>query len=631
MFGHAVEELMGKPVELLVPHAVRGKHDKLRASYFEKPEAHLIGTGRELVGLRKDGLTLPVEIGLDQITIEGKPHVVAFITDITERKRLEMEEHEQRAFAEALLDSVVAINSTLKLNEVLNRILSNVVKVIKTDAINVMMVDQVNQTAQVVAAAGHDGKLMLEPEAPYAYSDLPGIHQIIDTRLPLVVPDTASMGNWSSVSVTAWVRSYMGAPIIVGEKVIGVLNLDSAQPGTFSDTDSQRLMAFANQAAVAIHNAQLFSELENYAAILETAVNERTSELGLLKDRLQRILDNSPDPVIILDEHTRIETANPAFHTMFRADVDAMYHKPLTSLVTADSEQAVIDALSDLVVKGQVARFEVTARRTDGTTFDADMALAPIREESLTLGAVCILRDMTALKEVERLKDQFVANVSHELRTPITGLKLNFDLLNRDPARQDVYKSRLKREIDRLNDLIEDLLRLSRLDLGSTDLNLAEVDLNDLIRQHVGDRTPIAEGNGLTLEGRELAKLPSVEGDAGLLGQAISVLLTNALNYTPQGGRVTLEAVRVEQAGEPWVGVRVSDTGPGIPPDDLPQLFDRFYRGRVGRDSGKTGTGLGLAIASEIIGRHGGRVDVSSSGVPGEGAAFTLWLPAHKS
>jgi signal transduction histidine kinase len=138
----------------------------------------------------------------------------------------------------------------------------------------------------------------------------------------------------------------------------------------------------------------------------------------------------------------------------------------------------------------------------------------------------------------------------------------------------------------------------------------------------------VAESRGLTLSLTAAPGLPPVTAEPALLGQAFSVILTNALNYIPSGGQVTVTTL-TRDVQRQWVGVRIQDTGPGIALEERAHLFERFYRGAVGRESGVAGTGLGLSIAAEIIERHGGQIEVSSTGVPGEGAAFTLWLPVE--
>jgi signal transduction histidine kinase len=257
------------------------------------------------------------------------------------------------------------------------------------------------------------------------------------------------------------------------------------------------------------------------------------------------------------------------------------------------------------------------------------MALAPVAENGFVVGIVCSLRDISSFKEIERMKDAFVSNVSHELRTPIANLKLNHDLIQFNPKKSDVYMERLGREIDRLNAIIEDLLRLSRLEQGRVEMELTSVDLNKLLRQYVNDQMPLARKKRLALTIDQEPELIVSRADPGLIRQVLSILLTNALNYTPSGGQVSVSTQVRRQGGQPWVGFSVSDTGPGIPVEERPHVFERFFRGQAGLDSGAPGTGLGLSIAQKIVKEHKGQIEVISNSLPGKGATFEVWLPAE--
>jgi PAS domain S-box-containing protein len=238
----------------------------------------------------------------------------------------------------------------------------------------------------------------------------------------------------------------------------------------------------------------------------------------------------------------------------------------------------------------------------------------------------------TANEELHALtliKDEFVSNVSHELRTPITNIKLHLHLLTARPGKRDKYMATLERETLRLENLVENLLYVSRLDQNRIDFTLIRLDLNKLIETYIADRTPVARDRGLTLTLEAARKLPPIQADPGQLGQVISVLLTNAINYTPEGGRVTVSTHGHRFEEEQWAGFSVSDTGPGIPSEEQERLFERFFRGQAGRKSGTPGTGLGLAIAREIVERHGGRIEVASAGEDGNGTMFTVWLPSR--
>ena len=229
------------------------------------------------------------------------------------------------------------------------------------------------------------------------------------------------------------------------------------------------------------------------------------------------------------------------------------------------------------------------------------------------------------LTELDHMKDQFVSSVSHELRTPLANVKLYLQLLTRGrPDKYEDYLQTLLRETRRLEKLIDDLLELSRLDLKVTAFDLEPADVNYLTAELVQDRILMAADRGLLID-CQLAAVPLLAlVDPPRFTQVISNLMTNALNYTPTGGLVTLSTATQLQEEAAWVTVVVRDTGRGIPPQEVPYLFERFFRGAVSRQAGIPGTGLGLAICKEIVEQMGGRITVASE--PGQGAAFTVWL-----
>jgi len=225
------------------------------------------------------------------------------------------------------------------------------------------------------------------------------------------------------------------------------------------------------------------------------------------------------------------------------------------------------------------------------------------------------------LQELDRAKDQFVSNVNHELRTPLANIKLYLGLLERGkPEKHGEYLQTLRREQGRLEKMIEDLLDLSRLDLGVTRIEPVPTHLDYLLPQLVADRMNLAIEHGLTLEYETVPGLPRALVDPERLTEVVTNLVTNAINYTPSGGRIIISTA----VSDEWVTFTVRDTGPGITAKDLPRLFDRFYRGEAGRRASAPGTGLGLAISKEIVDRLSGRITVES--MPGQGAAFTVWL-----
>jgi signal transduction histidine kinase len=231
------------------------------------------------------------------------------------------------------------------------------------------------------------------------------------------------------------------------------------------------------------------------------------------------------------------------------------------------------------------------------------------------------------LQALSQLKDEFVSNVSHELRTPLTSLKMRHYLVRTHPDQVERHLEVMERETERLHRTIEDLLQLSRLDQQRIEFSLLPTAINAVIGSYVADRELAVRARGLTLNFEARPDLPFVLADKGLLEQTLAILLTNAINYTPSGGLITVRTLMQIADGKVWAGFSVADSGPGISPADQQRLFERFFRGETARASGVAGTGLGLAIAREIIDRHGGRIEVESSGIPGEGTRFTVWLP----
>jgi signal transduction histidine kinase len=299
---------------------------------------------------------------------------------------------------------------------------------------------------------------------------------------------------------------------------------------------------------------------------------------------------------------------------VYAAEADAFDEEEASLLMTLAGDLAYgISALRLRAERGQVES-ELERHRSQLEEL--------VKERTAELEAV-----NARLKELDRSRETFIANISHELRMPITNIKLYNYLLATQPDKLAVYLTTLQRETERLERLIDDLLYLSRLDQAEVTLHLMPVVLNSLVDIYIIDRTALAESRGLDLVFEKASDLPTVKADQVQIGQVLGVLLTNALNYTPAGGTVTVRTQAGEFEDKRWVGFSVSDTGPGISSQEQSSLFERFFRGKAGRESNLPGTGLGLAIAKELVDRHDGRIEVESEGVPGKGATFTVWLP----
>ncbi|MGH2628806.1 MAG: sensor histidine kinase, partial [Anaerolineales bacterium] len=231
------------------------------------------------------------------------------------------------------------------------------------------------------------------------------------------------------------------------------------------------------------------------------------------------------------------------------------------------------------------------------------------------------------LKELDRLKSDFLSNVSHELRTPITNILLYLELIAQPDkeAERPRYTEILRREADRLARLIEDLLTLTRIEEGRVTMNVQSVSVEGLIGEVLAAHEARARGRDIRFEVALGHGLPRILADREQMVQVFANLVSNAVAYTPPGESVILRERTAEREGRLYLGIVVRNTGAAIPPEDVPHVFERFYRGRNGRVSGSPGTGLGLAICREILERHQGWMELETDETVG--TAFTVWLP----
>jgi two-component system OmpR family sensor kinase len=262
----------------------------------------------------------------------------------------------------------------------------------------------------------------------------------------------------------------------------------------------------------------------------------------------------------------------------------------------------------------QIIRADDLSRRIPYTGPANDEIGTLIRAFNRTLGR---------LENLFTTQQRFLADVSHELRTPLTVIKGNADLIRKLKVADEESLTSIEEEADRLTRLVGDLLLLAKAESGKLQLNLTLVEL-DTVLLEVFHEMRVLAGDKISFKLTDIDQI-LVNGDRDRLKQVLINLVSNAIEYTPQGGEVFLSLARTGEQAR----LIVRDTGPGIPPGDLPHIFDRFYRGEKSRTrSRSTGFGLGLSIAHWIIDHHGGRVEVDSQ--DGKGTTFCIWLPIYK-
>lgn len=351
------------------------------------------------------------------------------------------------------------------------------------------------------------------------------------------------------------------------------------------------------------------------------------------RDRLTAILANVGDAVFVMDSEGNIEFVNAAWERLNGFEFSEVVGQTPKVIKSGHHTPEFYDSMWDTILSGETWTGELVNMRKDGSTYEAVVTVQSVLDvEGETINLVGVEHDISALKEVDRLKSQFVSDVSHELRTPLTNIRLYLDLLEttEDKGKIKRYLETLTRESERLANLIDDLLSLSRLEAGATPFNPEPVDVGELLLALVEDRRSLAASRGLELFMESDTTLPEVYVDKRLMSQVFTNLLTNAMHYTPEGGRITVRSTVPRRKNKDWVTAVIEDSGIGILPEEQPLIFDRFYRGHAGESSGEAGTGLGLAICKEIAELHGGRITVESSGREGKGSKITVWLPMHE-
>ncbi|MBN1451174.1 MAG: response regulator [Anaerolineales bacterium] len=367
-------------------------------------------------------------------------------------------------------------------------------------------------------------------------------------------------------------------------------------------------------------NTQLQQEISERKQT-EAKLAERTTELAYERAQLQAILDSVGEGVIY-DEHFQAQYINRALERMtgYTLQEWAGYLDPLTGKgMTPQALAKLTKEIRTHVAQEGVWRGEVGLRRKQGEEFDAALTYTPLVDPSgeSTCG-VTLVRDISQEKTLQAQKDRFIATASHELRTPIASLKLHLYLLRKDPHALEKKMDIFEEVIGRMERLVEDLLSISRFERGLIDLRKRNVLLQQLVDDVIRSQLPFAADKNIHLASDLIAEPVYGFFDPDRIFQAITNLVGNAINYTPEDGQIDVQLVSNSHNAY----IHIYDTGIGIAPEDMSQIFEPFFRVE---ENAITGTGLGLGIAKEIVESHGGEITVKST--LGQGSVFSIRLP----
>jgi PAS domain S-box-containing protein len=428
----------------------------------------------------------------------------------------------------------------------------------------------------------------------------------VKVELPQI---TALLKGMAEVS-SSGLLTQVGLPLHAFERMIGVIFIFRSYPSVFSANDRSLLQTFADQAAIAVHNAQLFTQISRE------------------KRRMDALLDTVADGILILTPNHKIERCNPAFEKMWgmskdlvqgRDHAEVIHWRTRQHGITLEQAEAggwPLSPDSTLYVEGDI-------ERPNGTPLPVGVTYAPLLSpEGQLLNTIATVRDISHFREAEELKSTFISIISHELKTPVALIKGYVATLRREDARWDraVVADSLQvieEEADRLAAYIENLLDASRLEAGGMKLNSSDLNLHNLCMRLVERFQTQSPRHKFVVDFPEA--FPPILGDENRLNQVLSNLISNAVKYSPEGGEVRLHGIVYPDQ----VVVCVTDQGQGIAKRDAPHVFDRFFRAYEASRTTK-GAGLGLYLTRAIIEAHGGRIWVDAQYEQGARVCFSL-------
>jgi len=506
---------------------------------------------------------------------------------------------------EYLLEISRALTAQLNLDELLQMVL---------EAATEMLAGQ----AGLIALRNPDGSFIIRASyglpqslAPYfepLLADIPN-----DTnRSRFHIPGIADKLGRIVAGLGLRLQQVVALPMAIKKELIGVLYVFRAYGTRFTINDRQVLASFADQAAIAVHNAQLYERI------------------SYEKRRLNAILEYSADGVLILDSAHRVVLFNRALAQLSgwpAAKSLGRHHDEVIRWAHVETDFDFSKAVAGgwplsparpLYVEGDL-------RRRHGGSVSVGITYAPLFDhEGHLVNIIADVRDITRFREADEIKSTFISVVSHELKTPVALIKGYADTLLREDASWDPETTReslmvIMEEADRLNQLIDDLLDASRLQAGGLSLEAEPVALNALAERVVSRFHTQTQSH--EIDTRFPDDFPFISGDPERLEQVLNNLVANAIKYSTEGGRIEISGRVLPNE----IVITVSDEGMGIPLKEQPHVFERFFRGAQERNQHTPGAGLGLYLAQAIVKAHGGRIWVESN--PGEGSAFSFAIP----
>lgn len=596
LFGYEASQVRGQPLEMLLPASQRIAHLAHRQQYMSQPSTRSMETGLPLVGLRQNGYEFPIDVSLRPVHLDDRLLVIAAVRDMSQQRRLEGERARQAEQTRLQAELLDLAHDAILVRDPLDRI---------------TFWNKGAETLYGWSAREAQGRVT---------------HTLLHTRFPVDLASIETVlqqeGHWEGELT----HTHHDGRVVVVESRWALLRDGQGQPSAIMEIN---------------RNITVRRQLEQAAQAKYVETSERLSFL-------QQILNALPSSVyLVYGQEARLLLANQAATTLWGAlwPID----QPMQEFLEAN-EIILFDMQGSPLVPEQYATVRAvrggetvlhqqeTIRQATGTSLTVVVSALPlsVRPPTSPLSAttepvaLAIHQDISALKEAEYLKDEFIGVAAHELRNPLAALKGYADMLMYQTAHgkgqslaqwQQEALEEVVQATTRLDKLTEDLLDVTRLQAGRLILLRKPTDLVALIRNMMEQAQISTDRHTLSLH-TSLPSLP-VEIDRVRIEQVLSNLLSNAVKYSPQGGPID---VSLDEAGEPTTAlIAIRDSGIGIPTDQQARIFGRFVRAENARATEITGTGLGLYLSRELIERHGGHLWFESR--EGEGSTFFLTLP----
>jgi PAS domain S-box-containing protein len=521
----------------------------------------------------------------------------------------------------ALLAVAEVATQSLDIEKILHDTLDKAIELLGFDLGFIRTLDPEKKNMLVRVAKGLRSPEFLTGVAPIG-SERRNVSKIVfETKEPYICTDIRKNPIYKNRSMEReGVISTAAAPVMSKNRVLGIIVVGSRWLHRFRKREIELLMAFGSQLGAALENAELYQDVTKSKAYIENLV------------------ENAADLIITTDLDDRILTWNRGAAVLFGYGKDEVIGKHLSILLPPERFHELEEMRAKVEISGGLRDIEVRSKRKDGAMIYLSLSVSPIRDvEGKIVGFLRIAKDITEkkryerrLKDLDKMKSDFVSNVSHELKTPLTSIKGSVDnmldgLTGALNEKQIRYLARIKSNTDRLSRLINDLLDLSRIEAGRVEVRRASLLLTALAEEVAEHLKQLAAEKLIRIEVPPPDPQMTVWADRDKVTQVLMNLIGNAVKFTPQDGKVI---VAIEKNGNDYIQISIADNGPGIRPEEADKIFSKFYQVANVDKQKPQGSGLGLAISKALVEMHGGKIWVESK--LGRGSTFYFTLPAQQ-